>query len=496
MINWKVRYARILEKFPELFDRNVSLLEVGSGDRGIAQYLKRPVTGLEPQFGQERDPWLVPVNGSIFEIPFGDRSFDTVLCIDVFEHLPREDRVRAMKELTRVAARQVLVSCPCDPFAMDAERQLAQTFQRSTGNVPQWLAEHLSNGLPGVGDMLAAIAQTGHPFTVEGNEGLMQHFGGIFLDYFFPIASSFQQIHERKGTVHAPLAAGASDLYYSYLFTIDVAMRAAAEPGTAPLPAALAPGTPPEGSLKVFAVSHKSIEPGSTGWITPIFAGPAADEAPANALTDILPNGERLLNSRWSELSAMYRVWREGPVAEAVGFCHYRRYLNFGSSTLAPREVNIRKSNLRASISVRPDDASLAALRDGAILTAPPIVFPFPVWIQYNLFHHPDDWCRILGMLSRRYPHLIASALAHFESKELYANNLFVMRWDCFDELCRLWFDVLREFEALVPASRGSSYQNRDVSFLAERVFDIWLRYRISQGTPCRTFPIFYVEDA
>lgn len=51
MINWKVRYAALLERHPELFAPERGILEVGSGTDAIARYLKRPVVGIDRVFG-------------------------------------------------------------------------------------------------------------------------------------------------------------------------------------------------------------------------------------------------------------------------------------------------------------------------------------------------------------------------------------------------------------------------------------------------------------
>ena len=69
----------------------------------------------------------------------------------------------------------------------------------------------------------------------------------------------------------------------------------------------------------------EALSGGSSGKIKPIFAGAAADLAASGALTDITEREARLPNERWSELSAYYKIWREGPRSEAVGFSSYRR---------------------------------------------------------------------------------------------------------------------------------------------------------------------------
>lgn len=504
MINWKIRYSRILASHPELFDGSLSVLEVGSGDRGVAQYVKRKVTGLEPRFGPELDPWLDPVTGSIFEIPFPEGHFDLVLCVDVFEHLPAGERPRALGELLRVARRKTIVSCPCDPIAAEGERHLAELFRGTPYGIPQWLAEHFQHGLPSVGSMVRAIHDTGLRFEIEGNEGMLQHYGGILLDHFFPIAGRLSQLHDRKSLAGAPLGRGAADLYYSYIYTIhgrkegtpagpsvSALLPQSAEVSTADAVSAQSP------RARVYCVTHKGTAPESLGNLVPIFAGPVAQDAPGGAVTDIPRVAPRLRNSRWSELSAMYRIWRDGQRTPVVGFCHYRRLFDFRPGVHEARETVIASAEMPAHANDFFDAAVIDSATADAIIVPPQVRLEEPsVWHQYCVVHDADDWCRILGKLSARHPHLVPYSLSQFDSPLLYANNMFILRWERFDELCRLWFDVLGEFEQEVPVHRGSAYQDRDVSFLAERLFDIWLRYRVDQGTRLIETPIFFVRDA
>ena len=52
--------------------------------------------------------------GDLYDLPFEDDAFDTVLCSEVLEHL--EDPGRAFGELRRVARRSVVVSVPREPY--------------------------------------------------------------------------------------------------------------------------------------------------------------------------------------------------------------------------------------------------------------------------------------------------------------------------------------------------------------------------------------------
>jgi len=59
------------------------------------------------------DPALLPdVVGDTRRLPFGNNSFDTVLCCQVLEHIPLNDLSDALSEIRRVVKKTVIISVP------------------------------------------------------------------------------------------------------------------------------------------------------------------------------------------------------------------------------------------------------------------------------------------------------------------------------------------------------------------------------------------------
>jgi SAM-dependent methyltransferase len=57
--------------------------------------------------------------GSVSVLPFKDKSIDIVICLEVLEHLEKEDSKRLLEELERVARRQVILSTPVGDCEQD-----------------------------------------------------------------------------------------------------------------------------------------------------------------------------------------------------------------------------------------------------------------------------------------------------------------------------------------------------------------------------------------
>ncbi|MDP3888447.1 MAG: class I SAM-dependent methyltransferase [bacterium] len=49
-------------------------------------------------------------------LPFPDKSFETIICIEVIEHLKKESVQKLLGEMERVAKKQIIISTPRDPL--------------------------------------------------------------------------------------------------------------------------------------------------------------------------------------------------------------------------------------------------------------------------------------------------------------------------------------------------------------------------------------------
>jgi ubiquinone/menaquinone biosynthesis C-methylase UbiE len=99
------------------------VLEVGAGEGHLASHLValRPPEdrfiacdlSLE-KVSSHVDPRVRFEQASIYGLPYGDKSFDLVVCCEVLEHL--EEPERALAELLRVSKRHLIVSTPREPL--------------------------------------------------------------------------------------------------------------------------------------------------------------------------------------------------------------------------------------------------------------------------------------------------------------------------------------------------------------------------------------------
>jgi SAM-dependent methyltransferase len=139
--------ARLLDLTRAL--RPGSVLDVGCGEGFTLERLRRAgvgvgagetLEGVEPSaealaLGRRTHPHLRLVPGSIYQLPYPDRSFDLVIATEVLEHLGDPDQ--ALRELRRVARRHCLVSVPHEPWFTLVDYLRGQS-PRDIGHVQHW----------------------------------------------------------------------------------------------------------------------------------------------------------------------------------------------------------------------------------------------------------------------------------------------------------------------------------------------------------------------
>lgn len=107
----------------------VSILDVGCGEHSplalIAKHYKFKVVGLdifEPYLEETKNKGIYEnvVLGDARYLPFKDRSFEAVTCIEVLEHVEKEDGEKIVNELERSSRWLVLLTTPIGKCAQHA----------------------------------------------------------------------------------------------------------------------------------------------------------------------------------------------------------------------------------------------------------------------------------------------------------------------------------------------------------------------------------------
>lgn len=103
-----VSYWHQIDEVLKLTPKN--LLIIGSGDAMVSEVLKKYIKQVKTfDIESELEPNII---GSVDDIALPNNSFDVVLCCEVLEHLPFEKFEKCLKEIKRIAKKDVVLSLP------------------------------------------------------------------------------------------------------------------------------------------------------------------------------------------------------------------------------------------------------------------------------------------------------------------------------------------------------------------------------------------------
>jgi len=160
-----LRYLIPVRILRSISERTIHILDVGSGNAGLARFLEKEVIGVDVKFsidvGRRLDmggtirldefvrprPPLRRVRASATMLPFRDRSLEAVVSMDLLEHLPKEDRPRAIAEMFRASRSLVILGFPYGRPSEDFDRE-ALIEEMKRGSSLDWRKEHVLYGLP------------------------------------------------------------------------------------------------------------------------------------------------------------------------------------------------------------------------------------------------------------------------------------------------------------------------------------------------------------
>lgn len=148
-----------------------TVLDVGCGEGFTLNKLSQNKIGQELvgidfldtaiKIGKKIHPELTLKQGTIYEIPFKDNSFDLVICTEVLEHL--DDPQKALAELQRVTKGTCIISVPHEPFFMAANFLRGKNISR-WGNDIEHINHWSRNGIRNLINKYLSVTSVKNPF--------------------------------------------------------------------------------------------------------------------------------------------------------------------------------------------------------------------------------------------------------------------------------------------------------------------------------------------
>ncbi len=204
------RYKKTQEIINELRNKEekFNILEVGANEhKNLEKFLPSDkITYLDIQLDEEfqNDPQYIL--GDATQMNLEDNSYDFIVALDVFEHIPSERRKNFIDEINRVAKKGFILMGPFDTAGVaDAERNINAFFKGLVGNDHPWLVEHIQNGLPNWKQTLEYLEEKNIKYTCleHGSiniwENLMRyHFLSVYSSAVLAEVNVINQFYNEK----------------------------------------------------------------------------------------------------------------------------------------------------------------------------------------------------------------------------------------------------------------------------------------------------------
>lgn len=197
-------------------------------------------------------------------------------------------------------------------------------------------------------------------------------------------------------------------------------------------------------------------------WITPIQVGAALCQERVADILDCTGENISTKNVNYSELTALYwvwknRLWAQDPSpyhkAEYYGLCHYRRILDLSEDDVLRLENN---------------DVD--------------VVLPYPMPYDPNIEEHHKrylsdaDWQALLTALEELQPSYASAFPAILQQQYFYNYNIVLARKEVLAGYCSWLFPILERVEQL-SEPRGWERRDRYIGYMGESLETLYFMY-------------------
>lgn len=242
-------------------------------------------------------------------------------------------------------------------------------------------------------------------------------------------------------------------------------------------------------TVKIFCIYHKVAPIFKSDVIEPIQTGCNFTDLDLGILKDNSGVNIGDKNPYYGEMTAWYWVWQnylhEHPEVEYVGFCHYRRFLDFQQkekqkafSTKISAEMLMEDFDKKYS-----NEKILPFIQDYDIVLPKKYKMKKKMGTIYEHYvnNHPKiEIEKFINLIKEDYPEYVPDMEAYLNSKIGYFCLNFVIKREYFEELMSWVFDLLSKMDKISDWTQYDEYlTQRTPAYLIERFINVWINYKI-----------------
>lgn len=225
----------------------------------------------------------------------------------------------------------------------------------------------------------------------------------------------------------------------------------------------------------------------------PIMAGNVLHQSHLEIIGDDSGDSISEKNYYYSELTGIYWIWKNES-SNNVGTCHYRRFYTTHKVPFTHQLKRVfypfiglshkRKGLIYTSNWEYWKDKIVGTedvehlMKDFDAILPHHRTLKYTVEKHFSRYHNLEDLNLLRSVINDLYPEFNASFEKMLKQRQMYANNMCILKRAEFDKLCEWLFSILFEFEKRVDIKNYTGYQKRLFGFLSERLFTTWFIHR------------------
>jgi hypothetical protein len=236
--------------------------------------------------------------------------------------------------------------------------------------------------------------------------------------------------------------------------------------------------------IVIGVASHKPYRMPIEEIYKPIQVGARGKESIRNYQRDDSDNNISEKNPYFSELTALYWIWKNVHNAEYKGLVHYRRYFSSKKQSL------MSKGNF---------DDILDEHRLRELLSETNVIVPEKrhyyietMYSHYQHSHNIRDLELLRDEIHQQSPEFDSAFSQMAGSRSAHMFNMMVMKSDLFDSYCQWMFDILFALEDKIDLTNYNRQESRVFGYLSELMMDVWLD---GNGIKYKEVPVMFMEN-
>lgn len=244
-------------------------------------------------------------------------------------------------------------------------------------------------------------------------------------------------------------------------------------------------------NTKILVCAHKEGFVKSDEVFMPVQGGKADATVDLGIQGDDTGENISHKNARYAELTVLYWAWKNQKKVDYIGLCHYRRYFKF--SRLPFREVKIMpvEKFLSAKDTEFNPDKHLGKYD---IILAKPYLSSYPIRLDMISVVCFYDFFVLKDIINNLFHDYYDSFCYVMDNNKFHHCNMFITKWEIFNDYCEWLFAVLGELEKVIPYREYPLYDgySRDLGFWGE--FLVYV-YVLKHKLKVKSYPVIKVED-